>query len=96
LTQAICLLDRLQWSRTRCQGRPSERPFRIVNRLTPTQNADVTADVRYLGRLSGSCRPEAATDLHDQFKWNIHWSAREESHDDGPCVLAMLNDPAVA
>jgi hypothetical protein len=23
-------------------------------------------------------------------------SAREESHDDGPCVLAMLNDPAVA
>jgi hypothetical protein len=43
-------------------------------------------------------RPEAATDLHDQnrLKWNLHWNAREESHDDGPCVLAMLNDPAVA
>jgi len=43
------------------------------------------ANVGYLEPIPrGSLRPEAATDLHDQFKWNIHWSAREESHDDGP------------
>ena len=45
---------------------------------------------------SAHCRPEAATDLNDHSIWNMHWSAREESHDDGRCVLAMLNDPAVA
>jgi hypothetical protein len=29
-------------------------------------------------------------------KWNLHWSARQESHDDGPYEPAMLIDPAVA
>jgi len=47
-------------------------------------------------RWDSRSRPEAVTGLHDQEWRSIHWSAREASHDDGPCVLAMLNDPAVA
>jgi hypothetical protein len=43
---------------------------------------------------AGQKRPQTCNTKSS--KWNLHWSARAESHDDGPSVLAMLNGPAVA